>query len=169
MGQTWHTTSGLSSMVEKHGESFFGTPCLCGENGGHDPVPSAYQDENVKTDTAEEEVGTLSRRVEANKLAMGALERLAAILPTFALTSRNGQAGDQHPEYSMPVIGYAPNWFTMIVNQAATEAGLPRGRRNAHMLQPSHPGRGLGPGSQPPPRARQHRHDPPIYGRLGGG
>ena len=51
-------------------------------------------------------------------------------LASEALLALNGHAGER-------VVGYAPQWFTMIVNQAATEAGLPRGRRNAHMLRAS--------------------------------
>jgi site-specific recombinase XerD len=63
--------------------------------------------------------GGRPRWVEANELAMVALRGLAALNGIYTLTD------------------YAPNWFTMIVNQAATEAGLPRGRRNAHMLRAS--------------------------------
>jgi site-specific recombinase XerD len=66
--------------------------------------------------------GGRPRWVEANDLALGALRALAATSP-------------RQPNYTLT--GYAPNWFTMIVNQAATEAGLPRGRRNAHMLRAS--------------------------------
>jgi len=32
-------------------------------------------------------------------------------------------------------VGFHPQWFTMIVNQAAAAAGLPPGRRKAHMLR----------------------------------
>lgn len=63
--------------------------------------------------------GGRPRWVEANALAVVALEGLAALGGIYTLTD------------------YAPNWFTMIVNRAATEAGLPRGRRNAHMLRAS--------------------------------
>lgn len=64
--------------------------------------------------------GGRPRWVEANDLAIQALEEMSSMLPR---------------KEGMSIVGYAPNWFTMIVNQAATEAGLPRGRRNAHMLR----------------------------------
>jgi len=67
--------------------------------------------------------GGRPRWVEANELAMDALRALMVMYP-----------GGTAPQ---PIVGYAPNWFTMIVHQAATEAGLPRGRRNAHMLRAS--------------------------------
>jgi site-specific recombinase XerD len=63
--------------------------------------------------------GGRPRWVEANALAMTALAGLVALNGTYTLVS------------------YAPDWFTMIVHQAASEAGLPRGRRNAHMLRAS--------------------------------
>lgn len=67
--------------------------------------------------------GGRPRWVEANELAMDALEALMESYP-------GGSAAQS-------LVGYAPQWFTMIVNQAASEAGLPRGRRNAHMLRAS--------------------------------
>lgn len=70
--------------------------------------------------------GGRPRWVEANDLAMAALLKLSALY----LKSGASNA-------SLPLLGYAPNWFTMIVNRAAAEAGLPRGRRNAHMLRAS--------------------------------
>lgn len=63
--------------------------------------------------------GGRPRWVEANDLAMEAIT---------ALSSLNG---------SYTLVGYAAQWFTMIVHQAAAEAGLPQGRRNAHMLRAS--------------------------------
>jgi integrase/recombinase XerD len=63
--------------------------------------------------------GGRPRWVEANAIALEALEALMAL----------------HPGGATPVLGYAPQWFTMMVNMAASEAGLPRGRRNAHMLR----------------------------------
>lgn len=66
--------------------------------------------------------GGRPRWVEANEMALDALRGLSAHLSS---TTR------------LPLVGYAPNWFTMIVHQAASEAGLPRGRRNAHMLRAS--------------------------------
>ena len=63
--------------------------------------------------------GGRPRWVETNDLAWDALRALAK------------------SDSRETLVGYAPQWFTMIVNQAASEAGLPRGRRNAHMLRAS--------------------------------
>jgi site-specific recombinase XerD len=38
-------------------------------------------------------------------------------------------------DYSL--IGFHPQWFTMIVQRAAADAGLPKNRRRAHMLRAS--------------------------------
>jgi len=83
-------------------------------------------DWNTRRVYVREAKGGRPRWVEANALGMGALMQLSN------LTLRNGVSNA-----SLPLIGYAPNWFTMIVHQAASEAGLPRGRRNAHMLRAS--------------------------------
>ena len=63
--------------------------------------------------------GGRPRWVEMNEIAEEALRHLECRVP------------------GSTVVGYAPQWFTMIVHQAASEAGLPRGRRNAHMLRAS--------------------------------
>ncbi len=63
--------------------------------------------------------GDRPRWVEMNELARGAL---------LALTATNGRR---------TITGWDPNWFTMIVNRAAREAGLPPNRRKAHMLRSS--------------------------------
>jgi site-specific recombinase XerD len=61
--------------------------------------------------------GGKSRWVEANDLALDTLEAL-------------------RPWWNGSVVGSLdPNWFTMIVHRAARSAGLPPGRRNAHMLR----------------------------------
>ena len=71
--------------------------------------------------------GGRPRWVEANELAMTALGGLAGCY----------EMGQIRHTSQYTLAGYAPNWFTMIVHQAASEAGLPRGRRNAHMLRAS--------------------------------
>jgi integrase/recombinase XerC len=76
-------------------------------------------DWNTQRVYVRETKGGRPRWVEANELAMVALRGLESLNGNYTLTD------------------YAPNWFTMIVNRAATEAGLPRGRRNAHMLRAS--------------------------------
>jgi site-specific recombinase XerD len=76
-------------------------------------------DWNTQRVYVREAKGGRPRWVEANELAMVALRGLESLNGAYTLTD------------------YAPNWFTMIVNRAATEAGLPRGRRNAHMLRAS--------------------------------
>jgi integrase/recombinase XerD len=63
--------------------------------------------------------GARPRWVEANDLALGAL---IALRPYWKETVLGGMA---------------PDWFTMIVNQAARESGLPANRRRAHMLRAS--------------------------------
>ena len=85
---------------------------LCGIRAGD-------VDWNTRRVYVKEAKGGRPRWVEANELAMVALKGLASLNGTYTLTD------------------YAPNWFTMIVNRAACEAGLPRGRRNAHMLRAS--------------------------------
>ena len=61
--------------------------------------------------------GDKDRWVEMNDIAADALEGL-------------------RPWYNGTVIGSLhPNWFTMLVHRAAVGAGLPVGRRNAHMLR----------------------------------
>jgi integrase len=54
-------------------------------------------------------------------------------------TSPGGRLHTRYPDRgtSLPIVGYAPNWFTMIVNEACARAGLPLGRRKAHMLRAS--------------------------------
>jgi len=64
-----------------------------------------------------ESKGGKSRWVEANDLALDALTRL-------------------RPYWNGTVTGSLhPNYFTMLVNRAAKEAGFPPGRRNSHMLR----------------------------------
>lgn len=63
--------------------------------------------------------GDRPRWVEANPIALEALGHLEGRAP------------------GIPLVGYAPQWFTMIVHQAAAEAGFPPGRRNAHLLRSS--------------------------------
>ena len=60
--------------------------------------------------------GAKQRWVEANGIAMDALEKL-------------------RPHFNGTVVDLDPNWFTMLVHRAARDAGLPPGRRNAHMLR----------------------------------
>jgi integrase/recombinase XerD len=63
--------------------------------------------------------GNRPRWVEANQIALGALIAL-------------------RPYWKDTVLGnMAPQWFTMITNQAARESGLPPNRRRAHMLRAS--------------------------------
>ncbi len=64
--------------------------------------------------------GNRPRWVEANDLALGALRALVRPLPDG---------------YSL--VGFHCQWFTMIVNRAAKDAGLPPNRRRAHMLRAS--------------------------------
>jgi integrase/recombinase XerD len=64
-----------------------------------------------------ESKGGKSRWVEGNEIAMDTLERLKPW--------NNGTV----------LGGVDPQWFTMIVHRAAVRAGLPPGRRNAHMLR----------------------------------
>ncbi len=63
--------------------------------------------------------GDRPRWVEMNDLARGALITLQPFWKTTVL-------GDM-----------APQWFTLIVNKAAKDAGLPSNRRRAHMLRAS--------------------------------
>jgi len=65
--------------------------------------------------------GDRPRWVEANELALESLRALS-----FA-------SGDSR----IRLVGFHPQWFTMIVNRAAKEAGLPPNRRRAHMLRAS--------------------------------
>lgn len=63
--------------------------------------------------------GNRPRWVEANEIALGALLTL-------------------QPYWKDTVLGgMDPQWFTMIVNRAAKESGLPPNRRRAHMLRAS--------------------------------
>jgi site-specific recombinase XerD len=81
-------------------------------------------DWNTRRVYVKEAKGGRPRWVEANDMA---LDSLRALFHQRGEYARNGES----------LVGYAPNWFTMIVHQAASEAGLPRGRRNAHMLRAS--------------------------------
>lgn len=65
--------------------------------------------------------GNKPRWVEMSDLASGALKEL----------TRHNLPKDY------PVVGFSPQWFTMIVGWAAASAGLPPRRRKAHMLRAS--------------------------------
>lgn len=71
--------------------------------------------------------GDKPRWVEMNELAREALRLMIDIQNQSIRTI----------ETNLPVVGYAPQWFTMIVRQAAAAAGLPPNRRRAHMLRAS--------------------------------
>jgi site-specific recombinase XerD len=64
--------------------------------------------------------GDRPRWVEANSTALDALRALTSSTPE---------------DYSL--VGFHPQWFTMIVQRAAADAGLPKNRRRAHMLRAS--------------------------------
>jgi integrase/recombinase XerD len=70
--------------------------------------------------------GEKDRWVEANELALQALTILGE-----QPRPKGGFAGRG------TLVGYAPDWFTMIVHDAAKAAGLPPNRRKAHMLRAS--------------------------------
>jgi site-specific recombinase XerD len=65
--------------------------------------------------------GDRPRWVEMNDTAERALRELMPDIPNRA--------------YSL--VGFHPQWFTMIVQRAAADAGLPKNRRRAHMLRAS--------------------------------
>jgi site-specific recombinase XerD len=65
--------------------------------------------------------GDRPRWVEMNDTAEKALRELTPDIPNQA--------------YSL--VGFHPQWFTMIVQRAAADAGLPKNRRRAHMLRAS--------------------------------
>jgi site-specific recombinase XerD len=65
--------------------------------------------------------GDRPRWVEMNEIASQALKEL----------TRHNLPGD----YGL--VGFHPQWFTMIVQRAAADAGLPKNRRRAHMLRAS--------------------------------
>jgi site-specific recombinase XerD len=65
--------------------------------------------------------GDRPRWVEMNETAEKALRELLPDIPNRA--------------YSL--VGFHPQWFTMIVQRAAADAGLPKNRRRAHMLRAS--------------------------------
>ncbi len=64
--------------------------------------------------------GDRPRWVEMNELARGALLTMVRDLPG-----------------SYSLVGFHPQWFTMIVQRAAADSGLPPNRRRAHMLRAS--------------------------------
>jgi site-specific recombinase XerD len=67
--------------------------------------------------------GDRPRWVETNDMALAALRALVSTEP------------GTRPNYT--VVGFHPQWFTMIVQRAAADAGLPKNRRRAHMLRAS--------------------------------
>jgi site-specific recombinase XerD len=69
--------------------------------------------------------GDRPRWVEANETALHALGGMAKYN-----NMKNVPEG-----YSL--VGFHPQWFTMIVQRAAADAGLPKNRRRAHMLRAS--------------------------------
>lgn len=94
--------------------------------------------------------GDRPRWVEMNEIAE---EALKALLNDATVRLHGNMAGgalvDPAPSpiplpvpssmsaHGYSIVGYAPQWFTMIVHQAAAEAGFPPGRRNAHLLRSS--------------------------------
>jgi site-specific recombinase XerD len=75
-----------------------------------------------------ESKGGKSRWVESNTLAEQGLH-------------------DLEPWYEPQIVGWDPQWFTMIVHDAAVRAGFPPGRRNAHLLRSSFATQLLGEGA----------------------
>jgi site-specific recombinase XerD len=69
--------------------------------------------------------GDRPRWVEMNGLAKDALLSLSKPPATIRLPG------------SYSLVGFHPQWFTMIVQRAAADAGLPKNRRRAHMLRAS--------------------------------
>jgi site-specific recombinase XerD len=69
--------------------------------------------------------GDRPRWVEMNATAMKALGDLLTIRPR------------ELKETGYSLVGFHPQWFTMIVQRAAADAGLPKNRRRAHMLRAS--------------------------------
>jgi site-specific recombinase XerD len=69
--------------------------------------------------------GDRPRWVEMNGLAKDALLSLSKPSAKIRLPG------------SYSLVGFHPQWFTMIVQRAAADAGLPRNRRRAHMLRAS--------------------------------
>jgi integrase/recombinase XerD len=72
--------------------------------------------------------GDRPRWVEMNETALSALRFLSTESP-------NRQNVNLPSTYSL--VGFHPQWFTMIVQRAAADAGLPKNRRRAHMLRAS--------------------------------
>jgi len=72
--------------------------------------------------------GDRPRWVEMNDAAASALRFLSTESP-------NGQNVKLPDNYCL--VGFHPQWFTMIVQRAAADAGLPKNRRRAHMLRAS--------------------------------
>jgi site-specific recombinase XerD len=72
--------------------------------------------------------GDRPRWVEMNDTAGSALRFLSTESP-------NRQNVKLPDNYSL--VGFHPQWFTMIVQRAAADAGLPKNRRKAHMLRSS--------------------------------
>lgn len=70
-----------------------------------------------------------------------ALQGLCGTMALQTLNSgrSNSRLGDKldNPLGNKPILGYHPQWFSMIVHQAAVDAGFPPGRRNAHLLRSS--------------------------------
>jgi len=83
--------------------------------------------------------GGRPRWVEMNDTAAGALRALTRRAPAHTqqgLSLPDDEATGGIPsDYSL--VGFHPQWFTMIVQRAAADAGLPKNRRRAHMLRAS--------------------------------
>jgi site-specific recombinase XerD len=78
--------------------------------------------------------GDRPRWVEMNATAIEALEALRSIRSRELRPTNPSNARDLDG-YSL--VGFHPQWFTMIVQRAAADAGLPKNRRRAHMLRAS--------------------------------
>jgi integrase len=81
--------------------------------------------------------GDRPRWVEMNDTAERALKSLGVRPMTGPLAGTyTTPPGPSIPDtYSL--VGFHPQWFTMIVQRAAADAGLPKNRRRAHMLRAS--------------------------------
>jgi integrase/recombinase XerD len=76
------------------------------------------------------------KELAQHKLPEETLRRLALRFPgRLGVESPNRQNVKLPDTYSL--VGFHPQWFTMIVQRAAADAGLPKNRRKAHMLRSS--------------------------------